>query len=299
MGKAKRFIDQLRERYKILVLKDDTFVEKVSFRIPLWVLISGSLACLLVLFIVFTLFIRFTPLREYVIREDSGANRRDLLKAYSRVDSLEQVSIANEHYLATLKKIMEGTAGESIQEAIKRDSEQTKQPERPSTSGNINTKNKSQAEDEEVLRRLLELSTPVLSQENTKAIIKERSLSDFTFYSPVKGVITSSYDKETRHFATDIATKKDEPIQSIQDGGVIFSAFTPSTGYVIIVQHSNNLISVYKHCSTLLKGEGVFVRGGEVIALAGSTGELSTGPHLHFELWYNGNAVNAEDYINF
>lgn len=292
-------VDKLRDRYKVLVLKDDTFVEKVSFRVPLWVFISSVAAFLLMLFIGFTLVLRFTPLREYVIGEGSGPDRRDLLKAYSRVDSLEQISLANELYLTNLKSIMNGTAGETIQDAVKRDSEQETNVEKQLESKNKIVKSKTKTEDEEVLRSLLELRTPVLAKENTNTIRRERSLSDFSFYSPVKGMVNSSYDKEIRHFATDIATKRDEPIQSVQDGHVVLAAFTPSTGYVIIVQHGNNLISVYKHCSTLLKKEGAFVRGGEVIALVGSTGELSTGPHLHFELWHNGNAVDAENFINF
>src|SRR5690606_33144130 len=110
---------------------------------------------------------------------------------------------------------------------------------------------------------------------------------------------TSGFDEDTRHLATDIASKKDDPILSILDGHVVLAAFTPATGFVIIIQHGNNLLSIYKHCSSLLKKEGAFVKAGEVIALVGSTGELSTGPHLHFELWHNGNAVNAENYINF
>ena len=298
MNHKNNLVKKLRDRYKVLILKDDTSVEKLSFRIPFWVFISGILSFLLVLFIVFTLVLRYTPLREYVSGEGIGPDRRELLKAYSRIDSLEKISIANERYLANLKNVIDGTVGETIQDAVKRDNEQELIIEKQSVDKNTSAKSRKKTEDEEVLS-LLELRTPVLSNENTNTLIKERSLSDFSFYSPVKGMISSSYDKETRHFATDIATKRDEPIQSIQDGHVIFSAFTPSTGYVIIIQHANNLISVYKHCSSLLKKEGVFVRGGEVIALVGNTGELSTGPHLHFELWHNGNPVNAEDYINF
>src|SRR5690606_38312223 len=159
-------------------------------------------------------------------------------------------------------------------------------------------KNEKYSEDEEVLKKLLE-HAPMLSNEKAVSESNERGIAGYSFFTPVKGVVTSSYDKEDRHFATDIATKMNEPIQSVLDGHVLFSSFTPSTGYVIIIQHANNLVSVYKHCAALLKKEGAFVRGGEVIALVGSTGELTTGPHLHFELWHNGNAVDAENYIKF
>lgn len=299
MKKVKDFIGKFRDRYKVLVLQDDTFVEKLSFRVPLWVFMTGSLAFLILVFIIFTLLLRYTPLQEYVIGENQSANRRELLKAYARIDSLDRATMANEQYLDNLKKVMSGTAGESIEDAEKRDSEMSDAAVIPTVGAKQTTKSKKQAEDEAVLRNLLELSTPVISQGNVKMDVNERGISDLSFYAPVKGMVTSSFDEGERHSATDIATKKDEPILSVLDGHVVLSAFTPSTGYVIIIQHANNLLSVYKHCSALLKKEGAFVKGGEVIALVGSTGELSTGPHLHFELWYKGNAVNAEDYINF
>jgi murein DD-endopeptidase MepM/ murein hydrolase activator NlpD len=298
VGKGKSLFDKLKGRYKVMVLEDETFVEKASFKVPLWVLISSTLAFFLFVFVLFTLLLRFTSLKEYIIGEDQVTNRRELMKAYDRIDSLNQISIANELYLSNLQKVIDGTAGENIEEAIKRDSEQIANNSQVENSAPKSMKDQKYSEDEEVLRSLLELRTPVLSQENNDEL-KERGMASYSFYSPVKGMVTGSFDQETRHFATDIATKMNEPIQSVLDGYVVFASFTPATGYVIIIQHANNLISVYKHCAALLKKEGTFVRGGEVIALVGNTGELSTGPHLHFELWHNGNAVNAEDYINF
>lgn len=295
-GRVKRTVDQLKSHYRIVISKADSSLGKPPFIVPLWTLISITLISLLILFVVFTALLRFTSLKEYVIGENPDSYRRELLKAYERIDSLDQLSAANELYLSNLQKVMTGKAGESIDEAVKRDSEQLVQNDKIASE---NRKDKRTSEDEAVLKSLLELRNPVLSEHKLGAKIKERSIADYSFYSPVKGVVTSAYDRQARHFATDIATKMNEPIMSILDGYVIFSSFTPNTGYVIIVQHSDNLISVYKHCAALLKKEGAFVKGGEVIALAGNTGELTTGPHLHFELWYNGNAVNAEDYINF
>lgn len=295
-GKVKKLINKFKSHYKVLVLKADTSLEKLSFIVPLWALISIALASLFIVFGLSIVVLRFTFLKEYIIGENPNTYRRELLKAYDRIDSLDQVSAANELYLSNLQKVMGGTVGESIEEAIKRDSEQVVKNNQIARE---QPKSKKYLEDEKVLKSLLELKKPVLSEESIGSKVKERGIADYSFYSPVKGVVTNAYDEQTRHFATDIATKMNEPIQSILDGHVIFSSFTPSTGYVIIIQHADNLISVYKHCAALLKKEGVFVKAGEVIALAGSTGELTTGPHLHFELWYNGNAVNAEDYINF
>lgn len=295
-GKVKKLVDKIKSQYKLLVLKEDTSLEKLSFVAPLWTLISMVIAFLLIVLVLSIVLLRFTPLKDFVIEGNPNTYRKELLKAYSRIDSLDQVSAANELYLLNLKKVLGGTVGESIEEAVKRDSEQLVESKK---IANESPQSKRYSEDEAVLKSLLELKNPVLSEVNIGPRVKETSIADYTFYSPVKGVVTNAYDKQARHFATDIATKMSEPIQSILDGHVIFSSFTPSTGYVIIIQHSDNLISVYKHCAALLKKEGVFVKGGEVIALAGNTGELTTGPHLHFELWYNGNAVNAEDYINF
>lgn len=295
-GKVKRLIDHLESHYKILISKTGTSLEKPPFIVPLWTLVSIALTSLLIVFILFIVLLRFTPLKEYVIGENSDSYRRELMKAYERIDSLDQVSAANDLYLSNLQRVIGGAVGEGIDAAIKRDSEQLVENDKIAQE---NPKSKRSSEDEEVLKSLLELRNPILSEQNMRSKVKERSIADYSFYSPVKGVVTSAFDRQTRHFATDIATKMNEPIQSILDGHVIFSSFTPSTGYVIIIQHSDNLISVYKHCAALLKKEGAFVKGGEVVALAGNTGELTTGPHLHFELWYNGNAVNAEDYINF
>lgn len=246
----------LKKRYKIVVLENDTFLEKLAAKAPLWYFVSWFFAGLLVLVFLVSLLIKFTPVREYLIGDDDFGGRKELIEAYSRIDSLSQKVSANDLYLNNLKNVLGGTMVEI---------------------------------DEEV---------PEINNEQTK-ISSERGISSYAFHSPVRGIVTGNYDMDTRHFATDIATKLNEPIKSTLDGHVIFASYTPSTGHVIIVQHLDNLVSVYKHCAVLLKKAGSFVRGGEVIAMVGNTGELSTGPHLHFELWNFGNPVNPENYITF
>ena len=97
----------------------------------------------------------------------------------------------------------------------------------------------------------------------------------------------------------DVVANKDEAIKAIQDGTVVFTGWTVETGYVIALQHPGNIVSVYKHNSVLLKKEGNIVRAGESIAIIGESGELSTGPHLHFEIWINGNPMDPKDYVVF
>jgi murein DD-endopeptidase MepM/ murein hydrolase activator NlpD len=124
-------------------------------------------------------------------------------------------------------------------------------------------------------------------------------VSNFYFFLPVKGYITGDFDPKNEHYGVDIVAADNAPVKATLDGSVVISTWTPETGYVIGIQHENNLVSLYKHNSVLLKKEGDYVHAGDVIAIVGNTGELSTGPHLHFELWYNGSAINPKDYINF
>jgi murein DD-endopeptidase MepM/ murein hydrolase activator NlpD len=127
----------------------------------------------------------------------------------------------------------------------------------------------------------------------------EMNIRDIFFFAPLKGDITAGFDSKEQHYAVDIVAKENEPIKSCLDGTVIFSSWTYDSGHVVAIQHSSNLTSFYKHCSVLLKKTGESVKAGEVVAIVGNSGELTTGPHLHFELWFNGRAVNPEDYIVF
>jgi murein DD-endopeptidase MepM/ murein hydrolase activator NlpD len=127
----------------------------------------------------------------------------------------------------------------------------------------------------------------------------DRYLGDSYFFPPMKGVVTSIFDPIKDHFGIDIVAKENEAVKSIADGTVIFSAWTLGTGYVIGIQHANELISLYKHNSVILKNVGDVIKGGEIVSIIGNTGELTTGPHLHFEIWYKGSPLNPQDFISF
>jgi len=128
---------------------------------------------------------------------------------------------------------------------------------------------------------------------------RNRELEETFFYTPLTGFISDPYDPKKNHLAVDIVAKVNEPVKCIADGMVIFSSWTQDAGYVIMIQHRGNLISAYKHNAQLLKKVGTFVNGGEIISIIGNSGELTNGPHLHFELWHNGNSVNPEEFIKF
>ena len=115
--------------------------------------------------------------------------------------------------------------------------------------------------------------------------------------APVDGLVTSSFESGKEHYAVDLAAPKNTPVKSCYEGTVVYADWSSETGHVIIVQHERNLLSAYKHNSALLKSVGDYVRSGEAIAIIGNSGENSTGPHLHVELWYDGYAINPEEYI--
>jgi len=127
----------------------------------------------------------------------------------------------------------------------------------------------------------------------------QNSIKNFYFFTPLKGTISNNYSLKEQHYGIDIVASPNDAIKATLDGIVILAAWTLETGYVIAIQHQSNLISVYKHNSVLLKKEGMFVKAGEPIAYVGNSGELTSGPHLHFELWYNGNPVDPKEYISF
>jgi murein DD-endopeptidase MepM/ murein hydrolase activator NlpD len=137
----------------------------------------------------------------------------------------------------------------------------------------------------------------LLTANETKT--SKESITNFFFFSPLKGLVTNSFDMKEEHYGIDITAQENEAIKATLDGTVIMSAWTSETGYVIQIQHENNLVSVYKHNSALMKKVGQYVKAGEVVAIIGNSGELTSGTHLHFELWYNGNPIDPQEYMVF
>jgi murein DD-endopeptidase MepM/ murein hydrolase activator NlpD len=129
--------------------------------------------------------------------------------------------------------------------------------------------------------------------------VKYRQLSETFFFSPITGFISDRYDAKKGHYGVDVVAKTNEPVKNIADGTVVFASWTQDSGYVIMIQHNANLISVYKHNSQLMKKVGTFVNAGEIISIVGNSGEMTDGPHLHFELWYDGNPLNPEEFVTF
>lgn len=286
--KKKNWLERLKIKYKLVILNDETFEEKASFtlnRLNVFVLFS---IVLVVLIAILTSVLVFTPLKEYIPGYADVSLRRDINTMSQQVDSLELLLKSNDLYIKNIKDVVSGKVGSN---------DTNSRTVRPSLIDS-NVKIGSKPEEDSLLRVMIESQNQYdLILEDNKN--KNQGIASYSFFTPVKGMVTEKFNTRNNHFGIDIAASKNEAIKSVLEGVVIFAGWTPETGQVIIVQHNNDLISTYKHNSALLKKVGNFVSAGEPIAIVGNTGELSNGPHLHFELWYKGGAVNPLDYIHF
>jgi len=279
-----KFRQKLINKYRLVILNEDTFEEKLSFKLTrLNVFIFGSLFSILL--IVGTIFlIAFTQLREYIPGYSSTQLKRNATQLIYKADSLQQVLEVNNLYIQKVRDLLTGEISEvqfdkdSILQTMQFDKD---------------TINLSPSEAD------LEFRLDVERADRYSIFDKATKSADIVFFAPVVGTLTDGYNPKTKHFAIDIAVEMGTPVKSVADGTVIFSAWTSETGHVIIVKHSGGFISVYKHNTAIHKEQGDLVKSGEVIASAGNTGELSTGPHLHFELWNEGYPVNPVNYIDF
>lgn len=283
-GKPKKIRKKLLDKYRLVILNENTFEERISIRLNrLNVFVIGSLSAIF-LIAGTTFLIAFTSLREYIPGYSSTSLKKKATELNYKTDSLQQVIVMNERYYASIKKVLQGDVNtldfvkDSIIKAVKLEASEVDL--RPSP-------------EDAVLRE------KVNKEDKYNLFESATSAANFVLFPPVKGTISESYNVKEKHFAVDIVVPKDTPIKATADGVVIFAEWTVSTGYVIILEHSYGLISVYKHNAALTKTQGALVKAGEVIATAGNTGELSTGPHLHFELWNDGYPINPTNFIDF
>ncbi len=284
-GKLKRIGVLLRRKYRLILLNDTSLDEKFSVRLsPLNILISILALTIIMTSLVISL-IAFTGLREYIPGYGTTEERRQMLRLSYKADSLEKKVQARDAYLQGLLTVLTETGGE-----------ESKRPARDSSGKYVKLNTEPSKADIEFRQEF-----EVKKRDNTLTQTQSYSnqLQDLLFFSPVKGIVTLSFDPTHSHYGTDISTKEDEFIKATLDGTVIYRGFTAEDGNIIQIQHSNNVVSIYKHCSTVLKSAGEKVKSGEAIAVVGNTGENSNGAHLHFELWFNGIAVNAQDFVAF
>jgi murein DD-endopeptidase MepM/ murein hydrolase activator NlpD len=288
--KKEKWYRKLRSRYRLVIFNDTTFEERFSFRLTrlnvlIFVLSLG------VVFITVTFFIiAYTPIKVYIPGYPDVGQKKKLYSLSLLADSLMQDARQKNIYLQNIKDIIDG-------EDVGVEEVDTEPVEK-----NYDSIVLHKSVEDSLLRaefesqNLYNLDVNESGQLNTS---NQSSIRSFNFFKPVNGIVTSKFNTKEKHYGVDIVTSPNEAVKATLDGTIIYSGWTIETGHVIAIQHQRNLISVYKHNSVLLKSEGDYAKAGEPIAIAGQSGELATGPHLHFELWYNGTPVNPEDYIIF
>ncbi len=282
--KKKDLKKKLLHKYRLVILNESTFEEKISFKLSrLNVFVTGTL-CIIGLIALTTLLIAFTPLREYIPGYSSTKLKRQATELTYRTDSLVNTLNYTNRYLNNIRMVLKGDIENN---GINRDSlfEQFKLD--PSSV------DLSPIKEDSLLR------AEVALEDKYNLFERNSYNTDLILFPPLSGTLSETYNREKKHFAVDVVAPKDTPIKSVANGIVIFAEWTAETGYVIIVEHKEGLLSVYKHNGSLNKSQGDIVRSGEVIASVGNTGEYTTGPHLHFELWDNGDPVNPLDFIDF
>jgi murein DD-endopeptidase MepM/ murein hydrolase activator NlpD len=280
---------RIRDKYRLVLLNEETLEERISFKLSrLNVFVAIGLMSIILVFIT-TYIIAFTPLKEYIPGYTDVTLQRRIYELQLRSDSVAFAMRTQEKYLESLKKVLGGEIPNE-REMVTTDTAKSR--------SYSNIKDKHSPEDS-LLRTEYDNANKYTLFKSGKSAGKGSTMRNLTFFSPIKGIVTSEFDPLRKHFGIDVVAARDEVIKSVQDGTVIFSGWTVETGYVIAIQHPGNVISIYKHNSVLLKKEGNIVHAGETVAIIGETGELSTGPHLHLELWINGIPVNPKDYIVF
>ena len=278
-----RLKQKLTDKYRLVVLNEDTFEERFSLKLSrLNVFVLGGLFSIL-LVAATTLLIAFTPLKEYIPGYASSALKIKVAKLTFEADSLKIKVGILENYTKALKPILRGEIEVESVDSIKYEARQ-----RFIDLGKLNA-----SKEDSLFRDKVERDNRFSLEKNRQSSVK------VVFFAPLNGKISQKFETTSKHFAVDITAKTGDPIKATADGTVIFSGWTIDTGYVLILKHAKQYISINKHSGNLLKEQGDFVKSGEVIATVGSTGELSTGPHLHFELWSGGYAVNPTNFIDF
>ena len=288
--KKRKILKKLKNKYRLVILNDASFEEKFSYRLSPLNIFTLFLSLTLVIILIVAGVIIFTPLRESIPGYTDVNLRKDLTYMVLKADSLERELRLNQQYLDNINSILRG---EEPSEQITADQEGEIQTDGISQEDKTNDR----SIEDSLLREYVEREDSYSLE-----LGKERRLSAVDrlfFFNPLKGTVTQKYNISEEHFGIDIVAPKDEAVKAVLKGTVIFAEWTVETGYVIQVQHENNLTSIYKHNSVLLKKVGEEVRAGEAIAIVGNTGELSTGPHLHFELWQEGVSLDPANYINF
>ena len=278
----KSFISKLLTKYRLVILNDSTYEEKSSFKISRLNVFSILFALMFIIVLITSGILFFTPIREYIPGYSSTTLQKQANLLSYKTDSLRQIVFLNDQYINSLKKVLTGDL-ETIEYS----------PDSIISKEILGLQIIEKSKEDSILRQLVDNE----DKYNLENINKNK---DFYLLSdPVSGVVSQNYSVADDHLAIDISVDIGTPVRAVSNGRVILSEWTTQTGYVLIIDHGNDLISVYKHNSKLLKSQGEIVKQDEIIALSGNSGVLTSGPHLHFELWSEGFSIDPNTLINF
>ncbi|MGC6471059.1 MAG: M23 family metallopeptidase [Flavobacteriales bacterium] len=278
------FWKRWRFKYRFVILNSETFEERLVFnlsRLNIFLLACVSMTLLIA---GTTLIIAFSSLREYIPGYTSTDIRRQMVSLNQLSDSLKTELDNRGLYLRNIKNIVQGLPVDSV---------------------NVEFRETVTTQSEEVIDRIAEdslLRVKIESEDKFNFFSSDQTVSpnkNIVFFKPVNGLVSQSFNANEKHYGVDVVSKEKEVIKSVSSGIVVFSSWTSETGNVIAIQHENNFLSIYKHNSVLLKEQGELVEVGDPIAVIGNSGKFTSGPHLHFELWHNNQAVDPEKYILF
>lgn len=283
-SKSKRIVNKLVNRYRMVIINEQTFEEQLQFRLSrLNVIISTVL--LLTFFGVFVFFlIAYTPIKEYIPGYDSSTIRKTATQNFLRTDSLILANDKNIRYLNSIRSALSGEISSEEYNKINEDTSKNTDPHEYTTK---------RIKEDSLLRLIVD------QEDKYNLSVPNGSNINFLLFPPAEGPISQAFNPEEQHYAVDIVLEENTPVKSVAEGTVIFAEWTAQTGYVIMIEHPYGLLSVYKHNASLMKQQGDRVVTGEVIASAGNTGEYSTGWHLHFELWMEGYPVDPNNFFDF
>ncbi|MBL7833702.1 MAG: M23 family metallopeptidase [Cyclobacteriaceae bacterium] len=287
MKPKKTLSNWLTNRYQLVIRNEENFAEKTSVGFTYSKVILFSVILFSVIFII-SLFLSKTLLAKWFDpRHAQIEMNRQLVQLKDQFDSLSVEVERKDQFILNFQRVLSGDTSEfkDPAEIMNAEPKQTMKP----------ADNKTEPTDSTFRKEFEKSDLSLVSLTS----VKYRELQETFFFSPITGFISDHYNMKRGHYGVDVVAKTNEAVKNVADGSVVFASWTQDAGYVIMIQHRGNLISVYKHNAELLKKVGTFVNAGEIISIVGNSGEMTDGPHLHFELWYNGNPLNPEEFVTF
>ncbi len=287
MKPKKTLSNWLTSRYQLIIRNEENFAEKTSLGFTYSKVILFSVI-LFTTILIASLFLSRTLLAKWFDpRHAQMEMNKQLVELKDQFDSLAIEVDRKDKFILNFQRVLSGDTSDFKDPASLIQSENSIPPK----AGQMKL-----APADSQFRKEVEKSDLSLI---TLTSIKYRELQETFFFSPITGFVSDHFDIKKGHYGVDIVAKTNETVKNVADGTILFASWTQDSGYVIMIQHRGNLISVYKHNAELLKKVGTFVNAGEIISIVGNSGEMTDGPHLHFELWYNGNPLNPEEFVTF